>query len=110
MKKRFGWLIRGLVIFPAALLVSCATMETHQVGDWRIHIADYQTVNREYRKIPGVTVPVYGFTNFYTKEVWSVDRTETLMHEFKHILEGYYHPQRNPRGFDWNKGFRRERR
>ncbi|MFQ5444103.1 MAG: hypothetical protein ACE5EK_05750, partial [Nitrospinales bacterium] len=65
-----------------------------------IHIADYQTVNREYHKIPGVTTPVYGFTNFYKKEVWSVDSTETLLHEFKHILEGHYHPQQNPRGIE----------
>ena len=111
MKKWIERFFCILFIFPATLFAACAgTVETRQVGEWRIHIADYQTVNREYRKISGVTTPVYGFTNFYKKEVWTVDRTETLLHEVKHILEGHYHPQQNPRGFEPKIGFRRERR
>ncbi|MFQ5445077.1 MAG: hypothetical protein ACE5EK_10725 [Nitrospinales bacterium] len=68
----------------ALFFTACATtgeVSTYKVGDYEVHIADFQTVNSQ----------CYGFINYKEKEIWSIDRASTVIHEFKHMMEGNFH-------------------
>lgn len=78
---------------------ACATtgeVTSYKVGDYEVHIADFQTVNSQWYKVPGAAAQwnakaVNGFINYHKKEIWSIDRASTVIHEFKHMMEGNFH-------------------
>ncbi len=57
----------------------------------RIHIATEQKVNEEYQKDYNDGVTVLGFYDPIYHEIWSVDSTDILVHEIRHVFEGGYH-------------------
>ena len=81
------------------LLASCAGMDSStqkfQVGEYSINIAGAKKVNSEYQKVCSLNCSrlVKGFVNYRTKEMWSIQSMPVVMHEFKHIVEGHYHPK-----------------
>ena len=97
----------SLIMLLAIFLGSCVsttvdTPETQpiirafKVKDYTVYITDYKTVNEEWNRLNVVNKhdkkpPVNGFTNFTEKEIWSIDNYSTLIHEFKHMLEGEFH-------------------
>jgi hypothetical protein len=65
----------------------------YQVGGFFIYIATWEKVNYEYQKVCKTSCEnsVKGFANFTKKEIWSIASFPTLIHEFKHIMEGQFH-------------------
>ncbi len=80
-------------------IASCASLDsspqTFQVGEYSVNIAGTGKVNSEYQKVCSLncTRKVKGFVNYRTKEMWSIKDMPVVMHEFKHIVEGHYHPK-----------------
>lgn len=94
------------VFILSLLLGACAQTNQstlYKVGEYDVHIADFQTVNQEWKKIPGAVEhwnapQVNGFINYLKKEIWSIDKISTLIHEFKHLHEGHFHNHEAARG------------
>ena len=68
-------------------------VSSYKVGDFDIHITDWEGVNAQYQKVCSSTCnrTVKGFVNFTAKEMWSTSSIPTIIHEFKHIAEGRFH-------------------
>ncbi len=66
---------------------------TYRIGDYAIHVASWETVNREYQKVcrKNCDKSVKGFVNYSAHEVWSIASIPTVLHEVKHIVEGNFH-------------------
>jgi hypothetical protein len=87
-----GSCAHNLVDTPETLTI----IRTYKIKDYTVFIADYKTVNEEWSKLnltnePDKRPQVNGFTNFTEKEIWSIDNYSTLIHEFKHMMEGTFH-------------------
>ena len=67
----------------------------YKIGEYSINIVDWDEVNEQYQKVCttycGRTVK--GFVNLTTKEMWSTPNVSTILHEFKHIMDGQFHPK-----------------
>jgi hypothetical protein len=75
----------------------CTTVDSYKIGEYTVNIAPYSKVNEEYQKvcIQNCSMKVKGFVNYNKMEMWSVENTEVVMHEIKHIVEGHFHSKQN---------------
>jgi hypothetical protein len=60
--------------------------------DLHVHIRTQDGVKEAYREIYDEEVDgLLGFYHPETNEIWSVNSTIVLSHEYRHIFEGYFH-------------------
>ena len=84
-----------IILFIASCAGTDSSLRSYQVGEYSINIAGAKKVNSEYQKVCSLNCSrlVKGFVNYRTKEMWSIQSMPVVMHEFKHIVEGHYHPK-----------------
>ena len=57
-----------------------------------VYIAPLSTIHEEYKKLSGKTdIFILGFYSYKTHDIWTIDSTDILIHEMRHIFEGGFH-------------------
>ncbi len=91
LMKKFLPLIFLLITSCTGLGSSVQTpVQTYQLGEYSIFIADAGKVNDEYQKVCSSSCSrlVKGFVNHRAKEMWSIRSMPVVMRKMKQIVNG----------------------